>query len=666
LERLKKVWGSPFVFPVFLVILTAVFLPVRGLEITPDSAWYLNNALDIKENQNLESLIIRRPLYPFMIALFNASIEGGFRVSRIFFALNILLCYFLGLRLFNRRVGMIFSMLVFTSYPINVFSARMLVDHIIVFFVLLFAYLVYIGVEKKSNRHFIGAGVVLGLLFLLKEVIALFYVPLPLLLLVYKKYRGKECLKGMGLLYMSCLVVLIPWLYYILFKGHSVQLLLGPLADVPRIGREGFTVSAANLWNGFIAAAANFFGFVKIYIYRYFHLIIFFTVGGGYTLYRAFFKKERSSGLLLVILALSSPLVYVAMISQGVNFRPGQLMILYFLYYFFLAIFLGCGFQELTAGSSRPTSTGWTGRFRWLSAIDTNRKVILYSLASVLTAYCLLSQLFIGGGGKYDRSFYSGLMKTKMHYGFSFRNGNLRLEGMAGEPIREASQWLLDNLDAAAPILCQSPDWEVIDFFTQHRYQIQRIQSYRIAGILNGSAELEVLGNRARVYQRRSLPVEALGRPLFIWTIIRALRTRGNYFVGYFEKAFLDQVRQFRARYVITFKRYGFFNLYLRQHPAFKRIKQFAGGYVQVYEVISHQPGPLDGGGTKFELSMYKYFRVLFEQHRNLYQAKKSAFEQIFLSYGIQTGRLFTQIEQKKINAFIEADETVRAKMIYR
>ena len=166
---------TPDVIIAFLLLLTGIFLfPLKGVVPSPDSSWYLKNAVKLYNDFSYENLMIRRPLFPFLISLsfhfFGKSIESAFWVVRIFFVSNIVLSYFVGLKLYNRSTGIAFSLLLLSSFVINQWSSYLLVDVIIPFFIFLYILTLHQAFENENRILFGVSGMIIGLAFLVKGV----------------------------------------------------------------------------------------------------------------------------------------------------------------------------------------------------------------------------------------------------------------------------------------------------------------------------------------------------------------------------------------------------------------------------------------------------------------------------------------------------------------
>jgi hypothetical protein len=84
-----------WIIPVSIAVL---FSPIHGVSTSPDSSWYLINALNIYNgfgyvNPDLTPVLQRGPLFPGMLAamfwIFGCSVKSAFLLIRLFFVLNI-------------------------------------------------------------------------------------------------------------------------------------------------------------------------------------------------------------------------------------------------------------------------------------------------------------------------------------------------------------------------------------------------------------------------------------------------------------------------------------------------------------------------------------------------------------------------------------------------
>jgi 4-amino-4-deoxy-L-arabinose transferase-like glycosyltransferase len=637
---------SSYILPLIVLILGAVFFPVKGVAPTPDSLWYLNNGLIMFQQHDADSILIWRPVFPFLsglsFTLFGVSMQSALLVVRLFFLFNLLLCYFLGALMFDRRVGFTFSMLVLTSFMINRISALLLLDHIISFFILLFVFLLVLALEKKRLLYFILAGVVLGSAILTKTIIAMWYLALPAIMLGFKAFREKTVYKGIGFIYISMIGVLLPWLIYVLFGGGHPQILLGMLARpnvladydaLPNTAQGGFE----KVWEWLALNVEEFFLFLDNYIFARFSLVIgiLFFMGLAFLVYRLIVKRHRSAGFLIAALACFLPVVYAGMKLRGISFRHGQVNLLYMLLYFGLAILLVRGVQAVLDAAK----------------LKENRYVKKSYIIAALVSLCVLIQVFTGPA-KYKNHTFADLMTGPEHYCSSFWQPGLQYRFWAHPSIREAARWMLEHIPEDKKLLSQYFYWEALNFFMENRRPIEKIQRFKLTWEKQGYLPVESMGSRSGFDTNRYVPAADLGRPLFIWLAHSPQRTRGNYLSAYFEKALLDQVKNGGFDYVIITIRQKFLSTYLEQHPGFSLEKAFPAGNIEIYKIHRHLLEPLENFKTRVDLRAHRFLLLMLKRFPGVYQNIKAGMADVFPRIGIDYRKFFHLIESRDHKGF--------------
>ena len=222
-------WLIPF-------CISILFFSLKGIHILPDSSWYLSNGLNIYKglgyvNPDLTPVLNRGPVFPALIAgsfyLFGVKVESAFWIVRTFYIFNVLLIYFLGVKLYGKRVGLTASLLVLTSHIINIWSSYILVDNILPFFILLYILFLYCAFEKQSYSYYFLSGSVIGIAFLTKEM-AVLYLPLPFIICItVEDYRKRSSFIGLAIIFIAFLMIVGPWVYHINQYKEAADLILG-------------------------------------------------------------------------------------------------------------------------------------------------------------------------------------------------------------------------------------------------------------------------------------------------------------------------------------------------------------------------------------------------------------------------------------------------------
>lgn len=615
IEMYERVKNSQYCIPLALLALAVIFFPLKGVDPSPDSCWYLSNAVRMYNGLGSETLLIRRPVFPLMISvcfrIFGPSVQSAFYVVRLFFLLNMLMSYYIGAHLFNKATGLTFALLIFTSFVINRWSSYLLLDNIVPFFLLLYILLTYLAMERSAIMYFVLAGLSLGVGFLLKGITVLMYLPLPVCLLAVKKYRNSKNIICLSLIFISAVVVLSPWLYRIAAGDETLEIIVGPLADFDMMNDYGLVPSTQTgkaLSEILLEEAKGLFSFLNNYIYRKFKLSIFFFLGGIYTVYRAFFEKQIPEQVVLICVVLFSPIVYAI---AKTNFRTGQLLLLYCLLYLMTANLLinfpNELFSRIPDGRINPST----------------KRRLLRTIQFAVVALSVITQAFLGVNSK--KNLYALITNNRISniYEFSFWRGDFTHTRWADETVRQASKWVEENIPCGTDILCQWSNRTAIDFFTGAKYSLSELGNFSIRELIKEDMPSKAKRNRICKAINKS-SVDTFGKPLFIWT-----RWRDEKFLHcIFEEHLLKQINDNRVGYIIVTLRRNFLSLYFQDNPDVSLVKSFSGGRIKIYKVNKYPVAPSEGFAVRFgegiyKVSVYKYFRQLYEKDLSEYRRQK-------------------------------------------
>ena len=633
----KQKISTDLLITVLLLVAGIVFFPLKGVSPSPDSAWYLNNALKLYTDFSYENLMIRRPLFPFLISLsfqfLGNSIENGFWVVRLFFVFNLLLSYFVGLRLFNRSTGIAFSLLLLSSFVINRWSSYLLVDAIIPFF--LFAYLLalYLAFENESRSLFCLSGLILGLAFLVKGVFAFFFMFLPVLLLLLNRYRTLTQIKNAFCLYATAALVLLPWLWYCI-ANNDFFVLVGPMFQTTEIQASGVIPVAGHdpfSLRQFIADQINDLkGFYGVYIKNIFVLSHLFLAGMIYAVIRLVFSRKRMALVYLFFsLVVFSPVIYIGMKSGGANFRHGQFLILYFLLYL------------MTAFMIADLSNGIAGLF-----FDggKQRRTKQFLLVCFLGA-CLFFQVFVGAGFNGRRTFFNLMIaeKVKTAYGFSYWQGDFNArDGWANDATRAAAEWIQSHVPKNETILCQWHYLKMLDYLTDNQYDFQFIEYSRA---VNRSGK----------------------KALFVWPRYPYQIMEGNSLVSLYEEDFLSQINQNRVETIVVTYRRNFLTRYLQDHPDFMEAQSLTRGKrnIKIFKTRRFPVRPHPRFHVNFHVDIYHFFQWAAQHNPPVFAIRKKEIQQILNWDDDQITRFESLVKASDKEQFWQAYDMVRPKTIY-
>ena len=620
----------------FLLLAAGVLLfPLKGVVPSPDSSWYLNNAIKIYNDLNYENLMIRRPLFPFLISLsfhiFGKSIESAFWVVRLFFVLNILLAYFMGLKLFSRTTGIAFSLFLLSSYVINQWSSYLLVDAIIPFFVLLYILTLYQAFENENRSLFVLSGLILGLAFLVKGVFSILFLFLPIFLFLEKKYRTRNQVENVFYVLLSTILVLSPWLLYCIFQ-NDFFVLVGPMFKsseikasgvVPLISSKGFSLGSWAV-DQFMDARV----FFKVYIGSKFVYSGLFVFSFIYCLGKFFFNKKRSFFYLFIPLVLFSPVIYIGMKSGGMNFRAGQFMVLFFLLYLMSAFMVA------------DISNAIAGYFFKGSKEKTPGRILF----SVFLGLCLFFQVFTAAD---DARGFSELLKRdkiKNFYGFSLWQGSFNSkDGWANETTREAAEWISKHIPGQEIILCQWYYLNMLDYLTENQYDFQFVEH---------SFFHENIDKKA----------------IFLWPRYNFHIMEGNSLVAIYEENLLAQVNKDRVQYIVVTARRNFLTLYLQGHPDFEQIHSITRGRWNNIKIFKTQRFPVSPDSTfsvKFHEDIYNFFQLAAKENKLVFDYQKNVMKQILNWNDDQLEFFVSNVTNPDPEMFWQVYEKVKPRTIY-
>jgi 4-amino-4-deoxy-L-arabinose transferase-like glycosyltransferase len=227
---------------ILMLFILAFLIRILFISAVPIKLWdeavYANLGYDLSKNppnysfQNWEDLVLdnswpkagfRPPLLPYILALFyflglNYLIDF---IIPLIGATTIVLVYFLGRKLFNKKVGLISAILLALTPTHAYLSSKILNDPLVTFFITLALLFFWKGFEENSNRYKILFGVVMALA-LLSKYTTLWVFPVFLIYFLIRD-RSFKFLKDKYLWYsiLAFFIVLIPWFIYGFFEYNN-------------------------------------------------------------------------------------------------------------------------------------------------------------------------------------------------------------------------------------------------------------------------------------------------------------------------------------------------------------------------------------------------------------------------------------------------------------
>ncbi len=577
------------------LILAVLLFSVQGVELSPDGSLYMTLGLNLQKGLGYidsawNQYTFRGPVFPALLgmtfALFGASVQSALWLVRLFFVLNTLLVYWVGVRLAGKLAGFIAALLVLSSFVLHLSSARVHLDSVAPFFVLLSCLLVFIGFEQGRNIYLLLAGAVLGVAILTKDT-AVLYVGLPFLLFLFTpQYRDRVRLRGILLFVMALLAIMLTWLVYVIYGAGSDRLVrtigwvvsesLLPAQSAAPGGMKSATAIpfvgsliriAGQLWSRLAT-------YYNVYFAQYFIFAPALIAAWLVVFYRSVRQRDHGAIWLSSMFILFSPLM---LFLGQVQFRTGQNFLAFILSYLALAYAIVTVTRPFKYGLALALGMGLV----FLT--------IQFSVGQTAFSRLVLDRPATG--------YLEGLNGT---YAFSLGEPAWSVTGWHDPEVVEAAYWIRDNIPANDQILA---DWEWADTFyfaldgSRPIQQIQYLQSN----------------------SPTSLMEQAVSPVLFVWS--QAGRTSPdrsmNNLLAFSETRFLNQVEETNTKYVIVGQRHNFLSIYLRANPAFKEVAQFNEGNISIFSVDTEAP-TFSSGTSGLPLMGESRLRLYLANLRNM------------------------------------------------
>lgn len=450
-----------------VILLALITLPLKGVVITNNGAWYLYQAMTIYTGSLPPfyegGLIARGPLFPFILALSflikDVAVEPAFLLTRAFVAADLVLVYLIGRILYGRiLIGLMAASMVFTSAGIYQTQAMLDTGAVIVFFMLSFVLFYCIALRDQKKWLFVPAGLALGLGFLTKESsIAFLFVPFLSALLMDKE-RRLTAWQGCVIVLATWVICVAPWVLYVYSQAGDIYPALGafnPKFLAKYSASLGFERSAS-------AQVANLMGSFPKYLGELY--IVFFAksttiapllvLSWAYILLR-FCRLREIPDTVLVTSALSFlPVLFGSVVNEA-GMRQG-LVIMYLSY-----LVLGLALNDLMENLVRlgGARLGWI-RGRASGVLGLFILGILFSVVQLL---------WQGGSLRFMRAGYSALA--------IMASGNFEVYSRYTNEHHAAAKWIQANLRKDQMIAADGVIKEPLDFFLRMQYPLVPIDN---------------------------------------------------------------------------------------------------------------------------------------------------------------------------------------------
>jgi len=231
------------------IVLIIIILFWREWSVTsPDVPYYLSLAKNIYHGAGYVDVdrspqIYRGPVFPMLISLsyflFGEYFRSALIMERIFWALTVLVSYFLGRSLYNQRTGFLAALFVLSTGVVNRIFYFIWTDGPLVFFTLGFQ-LLFWEIQKKDRgaKWYVLLGFLLGVSYLLKQTVIVF-APLPFLFwALNSKYRTRQNLMRLFIYMLVIAVFVFGWMGYVYLVGGTANQAAGDFEVGNRIIKE--------------------------------------------------------------------------------------------------------------------------------------------------------------------------------------------------------------------------------------------------------------------------------------------------------------------------------------------------------------------------------------------------------------------------------------------
>jgi 4-amino-4-deoxy-L-arabinose transferase-like glycosyltransferase len=461
--------------PLGIVIMLALLvLPVAGVGVGNNTAKFLRGAGSFFGGQGMGMMwdqieATRGPIFPAVLAsaftLLGKSVHSASLATRLFFSLGIVLTYLLGRTLYGKVVGLISSLLVLTSYGVNLVAGNIDTDIVHPFFILLFLLTYYVTLNRSSRAWAISAGISLGLSLMVKES-AVFCAAIPFVMIIFaqkgKRWEhGKICLWVMG----ATIVSLFPWGIHIYMNHGSLLPMLGvahPQYQLVTAQKIGFDTPSAYWINLFTAGSAKaLFRYYEDVLQKTTPLSSLMVLGWLFVFVRGLVRRRKNDVLLAFSVVCFLPLILRA---GDLGLRLGQTAMVHAILYVSVAALVVASITYLTRYAEKGG-----GRFAGLKAFEWmardpvrsgNRLLLLIGFLLVTV------QLF-------DRSDSTLRLWAKSRHSLAiFSRGPFKVYGRYTMEQQQAAKWLKQNAPSDAKIIADGYTHEALEFFEAVDYKI--------------------------------------------------------------------------------------------------------------------------------------------------------------------------------------------------
>lgn len=536
--RVKKWWPdceTADVVAALVVLSCAVLLlPVFSVKTGPDSAFYLEKALDIYLGHGYEHAT-RGPVFVGLLAaafaVSDPSVLSAVIVVRAFYVLNLLLAGALAWRLAGPAAAIVAPALMISAGFFHQATATVTLDPVYPFFLLLG---MWCSVEAFSNGKLLAhsfAGVLIGVAVLTKEL-ALLHVVFPLFyfLLSPDLRQSAQARKGIVAQYAAIFLLLIPWLLYLAFELNALEKFAG------QGGPKNLSKLAENDGNTVFELIRFYLSglpeFAMRYVTRPVSIWPLWLAAWAFV----FWKSRRIEIFRLPALCLV--LFFPVMVAEGhIYIRHGQNFLVYMASCIVSGILVGRLIEGVRA---RLPNTGCVAA--------------IYALAAIACAIQV-------GGGRHSAARVVTNNSLVLEAVSNREIPQWNVTGTLNSKAAEVAAWISSNLDPGQPVIAGYTMFRSLYFYTLGQFPVERLPY--------DGLDIQLGRSPSATFKSG----ENSGRLLFVWNHARRTRFCSYqsvpcmYLRTFYEGNLLELVGNERPATVVLERRTWFLHRYFDQLP---------------------------------------------------------------------------------------------------
>ncbi len=607
---------------IFIISIGILFIPFKKILVNKDSVTYLLEAFHIYKNPSFDNIVIWRPTFIITLAISffmigKPSIVGAFITVRLFYVMSLVLCYLIGKKFFNRKTGILFTILILTSYWINRFSAYIHLDIVIVSFILLSIYLLKLSFSNKKNIFFLLSGVSMGLGYFVKPII---FFPILFFPVVFKLLHPKIKMKKIFFIYFSFFLISLPWIFGVLFNNKPADTLLGTIATADKPSKLLQTIPKTSNDNIFKMLSLFYISLKKFFYYylsKHFVFAFLFILSSIAAII-SLLKRKTEKSLKIIIFILLSFFPFTLLISL-IDFRPSQLLIVYFILYLVTA--------HLIVNTLDKAIKKILLKFKVSNKFT--QIISTYSITGIIIII-ILTQIFYPFGN-YGKENFLNMFKSKGNKDylvFSLWANKLQITGTINNYSKKVSHWIDNNVDPGTMLLTNAIFLErSLSFYTEEKYKFDSLKTVHI------QLSESYTNAKDRTYH-----------PYMFFTYKMKGIDNNHIRVLYYED-FQEQINSLKAKYIIISLPNCSFTKLLKNNSNFQQVKDFPALNIQIFKIKEFDKN--NKNATYFENQVFNYLYELEKKNPEVYKRTKESLQKNLQLGDIDTNDFFSMITKE-------------------